>query len=67
MKRLMIEKNYRVDAAKHMWPSDLAFIYNAVRNLNPAHGFNDGARPFIYQEVIDLGMKILCTFFLQKA
>ncbi|XP_026461805.1 alpha-amylase 1-like [Ctenocephalides felis] len=46
---------FRVDAAKHMWPSDLAFIYNAVRNLNTAYGFNDGARPFIYQEVIDLG------------
>lgn len=46
---------FRVDAAKHMWPRDLEAIYKAVRNLNTAQGFPAGARPFIVQEVIDLG------------
>lgn len=46
---------FRVDAAKHMWPADLKAIYDSVKNLNTAHGFTEGARPFIYQEVIDLG------------
>jgi len=46
---------FRVDAAKHMWPGDLAVIYNSLNNLNTNHGFASGARPFIYQEVIDLG------------
>lgn len=46
---------YRVDAAKHMWPGDLRIIYERVKNLNTAHGFPSGARPYIVQEVIDLG------------
>ncbi|XP_058813375.1 alpha-amylase-like isoform X2 [Topomyia yanbarensis] len=46
---------FRVDAAKHMWPQDLKAIYNRVNNLNTSHGFNPGAKPFITQEVIDLG------------
>lgn len=46
---------FRVDAAKHMWPADLEFIYNSVKNLNPDFGFSNDAKPFIYQEVIDLG------------
>lgn len=46
---------YRVDAAKHMWPKDLDVIYNRVRNLNTDYGFAPGLRPFIFQEVIDLG------------
>ncbi|ALC40426.1 Amy-d [Drosophila busckii] len=46
---------FRVDAAKHMWPADLAVIYGRVKNLNTAHGFNAGAKPYIFQEVIDLG------------
>lgn len=45
---------FRIDAAKHMWPSDLQAIYSALSNLStptfPAH-----SKPFIYQEVIDLG------------
>nr|AAA17751.2 alpha-amylase [Bombyx mori] len=45
----------RIDAAKHMWPHDLRVIYDRLRNLNTAHGFPSGARPYIYQEVIDLG------------
>lgn len=46
---------FRVDAAKHMWPVDLEVIYGRVRNLNTAHGFTAGSRPFITQEVIDMG------------
>ncbi|KAJ9587506.1 hypothetical protein L9F63_028241, partial [Diploptera punctata] len=44
-----------VDAAKHMWPSDLEYIYNQVKNLSTEHGFNNDSKPFFYQEVIDLG------------
>nr|CAD7395053.1 unnamed protein product [Timema cristinae] len=44
-----------VDAVKHMSPSDLGPIYDAVKNLSSVNGFKDGARPFFYQEVIDLG------------
>lgn len=46
---------FRVDAAKHMWPHDLYVIYNRVRDLNTAAGFPAHQRPFIVQEVIDLG------------
>jgi alpha-amylase len=46
---------YRIDAAKHMWPGDLRIIYDGLKNLNTGHGFPAGARPYIYQEVIDLG------------
>jgi len=38
-----------------MWPGDLRIIYNQLRDLNTAHGFAAGSRPFIYQQVIDLG------------
>lgn len=46
---------FRVDAAKHMWPADLGVIYSRLKNLNTDHGFELNSRPFIYQEVIDLG------------
>ncbi|KAJ8721954.1 hypothetical protein PYW08_004356 [Mythimna loreyi] len=46
---------FRIDAAKHMWPGDLRVIFDRLNNLNTAHGFPSGARPYIYQEVIDLG------------
>jgi alpha-amylase len=46
---------FRVDAAKHMWPSDLAAIYASVKNLSTDFGFDANLRPFIYQEIIDLG------------
>ena len=49
---------FRVDAAKHMWPGDLGVIFSSLQNLNTGHGFPDGARPFIYQEVIDLGTNL---------
>ncbi|XP_031628205.1 alpha-amylase 4N-like [Contarinia nasturtii] len=46
---------FRVDAAKHMWPDALKDIYNGLKTLNTAHGFEEGAKPYIVQEVIDLG------------
>lgn len=38
-----------------MWPNDLKVIYSRLRNLNPKHHFAEGARPYIFQEVIDYG------------
>ncbi|XP_049938071.1 alpha-amylase 2-like [Schistocerca serialis cubense] len=45
---------FRIDAAKHIWPTDLALILDKLKNLNTEHGFPEGQKPFIYQEVIDL-------------
>ncbi|NP_001079910.1 amylase, alpha 2B (pancreatic) S homeolog precursor [Xenopus laevis] len=45
---------FRLDAAKHMWPGDLKAISDRLNNLN-TKWFPAGARPFIFQEVIDLG------------
>lgn len=53
---------FRVDAAKHMWPADLEAIYGQVDDLNTDFGFAAGSRPYIYQEVIDLGLFLICTF-----
>ncbi|CAH1397787.1 unnamed protein product [Nezara viridula] len=41
---------FRVDAAKHMEPSDLQVIYQRVHNLNP-RWFPKGSRPYFYQEI----------------
>ncbi|CAB3261279.1 unnamed protein product [Arctia plantaginis] len=46
---------FRIDSAKHMWPFDLKIIYSRLHSLSTKHGFPSGARPFIYQEVIDFG------------
>ena len=40
---------FRVDAAKHMWPQDIAGIQNKLKNLP------EGGRPVFYHEVIDQG------------
>ena len=45
---------FRLDACKHMWPSDLADILGRLNNLN-TQWFPGGWRPYIYMEVIDLG------------
>lgn len=45
---------FRVDAAKHMWPSDLDAIFSRLNNLS-SKAFPVNSKPFIYQEVIDLG------------
>lgn len=38
-----------------MWPADLQHIFGRLNNLNTAYGFPANSRPFITQEVIDLG------------
>ncbi|XP_030378688.1 alpha-amylase-like [Scaptodrosophila lebanonensis] len=52
---------FRIDAAKHMWPQDLEAIYGQLHNLNTSHGFAPNSRPFIFQEVIDLGSERITT------
>nr|AYV99593.1 venom polypeptide [Dolopus genitalis] len=53
---------FRVDAAKHMWPEDLKAIYSRIKNLNTQHGFPANSKPFITQEVIDLGGEVISKF-----
>lgn len=38
-----------------MWPADMEAILGRLSNLSVKHGFEPSARPFIVQEVIDLG------------
>uniref|UniRef100_A0A8C6UH07 alpha-amylase n=1 Tax=Neogobius melanostomus TaxID=47308 RepID=A0A8C6UH07_9GOBI len=45
---------FRVDACKHMWPGDLQNVNGRLKDLNTTW-FSGGSRPFIFQEVIDLG------------
>uniref|UniRef100_A0A2K6A3V0 Alpha-amylase n=1 Tax=Mandrillus leucophaeus TaxID=9568 RepID=A0A2K6A3V0_MANLE len=45
---------FRLDASKHMWPGDIKAILDKLHNLN-SNWFPQGSKPFIYQEVIDLG------------
>ncbi|XP_076834577.1 amyAc_bac_euk_AmyA and Aamy_C domain-containing protein [Brachyhypopomus gauderio] len=45
---------FRMDACKHMWPADLSAVYDKLHNLS-SKWFPSDSRPFIYQEVIDLG------------
>lgn len=46
---------FRMDACKHMLPEDLRIIYGRVKPLNSTNGFISASRPFVYQEVIDMG------------
>jgi alpha-amylase len=45
---------FRVDAAKHMWPGDLHIIFRMLNDLR-SDVFGTSRRPFVFQEVIDLG------------
>lgn len=45
---------FRVDACKHMWPGDMEAMYARVNNLN-TRWFPANTRPFMFNEVIDLG------------
>ncbi|KAF5306201.1 hypothetical protein FQR65_LT07478 [Abscondita terminalis] len=53
---------FRLDAAKHMWPSHMKSILDNLNNLNVDFGFAPNSRPFIYQEVIDLGGEAISKF-----
>ena len=44
---------FRVDAAKHMWPEDIAGIQERLDTLPTKHGFRAGSKPFFCHEVID--------------
>ena len=44
---------FRVDAAKHMWPEDIAGIQDRLNSLPTEHGFKAGSKPFFCHEVID--------------
>lgn len=43
---------FRIDAAKHMWPTDMTAMFEGLHNLNTSHGFSANSKPFIFQEVI---------------
>ena len=45
---------FRVDAVKHIWPDNMKAILNKLKNVR-ADVFGQNKRPFVYQEVIDLG------------
>jgi alpha-amylase len=45
---------FRIDAAKHMWPADIAAVLDKLNNLN-TQWFPANTPPYVYQEVIDLG------------
>lgn len=38
-----------------MHPRDLNLIYSRIKSLSKQQGFPQGARPFFFQEVIDMG------------
>lgn len=40
---------------KHMDPEDLRIIYGNIKSLSTSNGFQQNARPFFFQEVIDMG------------
>ena len=45
---------FRFDAAKHMWPGDIQAVLGKLKNVRE-DVFGQNKRPFIFQEVIDLG------------
>lgn len=53
---------FRVDASKHMYPSDLEIIFSRVKNLNTSFGFEPNSDPFVYQEVIDNGNEAISKY-----
>jgi alpha-amylase len=46
---------FRMDACKHMLPTDLRVIYGRIKSLSTENGFIANTRPFFFQEVIDMG------------
>ncbi|XP_049307501.1 uncharacterized protein LOC105233129 [Bactrocera dorsalis] len=48
---------FRVDSAKYIWPIDIKLLFQGVKNLNSDDfDFPENARPFVYQDVVDLGV-----------
>lgn len=52
---------FRIDAAECIWPNDLEFIFNNLKPLNVDHGFPEGARAYIFQEVTDYGNQVITS------
>ncbi|KAG5679493.1 hypothetical protein PVAND_009057 [Polypedilum vanderplanki] len=46
---------FRIDSAKNIWPNDLSVIYGRLKDLNENFDFLPKSKPFIYQEIVDLG------------
>jgi len=46
---------FRLDADKHMWPNEVKMMMESMKPLNTKYGFAPNTKPFVYQEVIDLG------------
>lgn len=46
-----------------MWPWNLAVIHNRMKNLSVAVGYPANVRPYIYQEVIDIGGEAVSTMY----
>jgi hypothetical protein len=42
-----------------MWPEELKAIIDGLEDLPTDQGFLRGSTPFIFQEVIDLGMDLI--------
>jgi len=59
-----IERGYRIDASKHMWPNDIQDILAELNDLPTDQGFPEGSKPLIFQEVIDLGIAISVECYL---
>ncbi|KAF5276538.1 hypothetical protein FQR65_LT03968 [Abscondita terminalis] len=53
---------FRIDAAKHMSPEDLQYIYAQLKYLNTDFGFAPNTKAYIYQEVIDLGGEAISKY-----
>ncbi|XP_011187201.1 uncharacterized protein LOC105215124 [Zeugodacus cucurbitae] len=48
---------FHVDSAKYIWPIDIKLLFKDVKNLNSeSFDFPENARPFVYQDVVDLGV-----------
>lgn len=50
---------FRIGASKHMWPNDLKQIYGNLINVSTDIGLPTDRRPFIYQDVFDIGVEPL--------
>lgn len=51
---------FRFDASKHMWPGDIQAVMSKLKNAREDI-FGPNKRPFIFQEVIDLGGEPITT------
>lgn len=53
---------FRMGACKHMWPNDLKQIYGNLNNVSIYFGMPANRRPFIYQDVFDIGVEPLSKY-----